>query len=264
MKVIILAAGQGSRLRPLTDEMPKCMVKVHGISIIDRQLNTMHACGIKENDITVVAGYCADVLREKFAQTGITVVCNKEYRHTNMVYSLMCAEELFQRGEDLLISYGDIIYEETVLKKILNTKEERAVIADDGWYAYWAKRCENPLDDAESFRFGKDDYLLEIGQKTDDLKNIQSQYIGLIRFQGQGVKDLLDTVTEARSRSKAGANLWKTKRSYENMYMTDLLQGMIEEGKKLKVLHIQRGWFEVDQYEDLKLAEEMITDASEN
>ena len=55
MKVIILAAGQGTRLKPLTDDRPKCMVEVKGRSIIDRQLDTMHACGIADEDITMVA-----------------------------------------------------------------------------------------------------------------------------------------------------------------------------------------------------------------
>ena len=54
MKVIILAAGQGTRLRPLTDSCPKCMVEVNGESIIKRQLGTMYSCGIKENDITII------------------------------------------------------------------------------------------------------------------------------------------------------------------------------------------------------------------
>lgn len=61
MKVIILAAGQGTRLRPLTDDRPKCMVEVNGRSIIDRQLNVMRACGIKDEDITIVCGYCNNI-----------------------------------------------------------------------------------------------------------------------------------------------------------------------------------------------------------
>ena len=59
MKVIILAAGQGTRLRPLTDDRPKCMVEVNGRSIIERQLDTMHACGISDEDITIICGYCS-------------------------------------------------------------------------------------------------------------------------------------------------------------------------------------------------------------
>lgn len=207
MKVIILAAGQGSRLRPLTDNCPKCMVKVNGKSIIERQLETMSACGIKEDDITIIAGYCNDVLQNYFKDTGIHFVVNDEYETTNMVYSLMCAREIMMGGEDVLISYGDIIYDVDILKKILASEYDSSVVVDDGWYEYWLARCENPLDDAETLMFDENDYLTEIGQKTDDLTKVQSQYIGLMRFCGEGLKALLAVSAEAECRSSSGEKL---------------------------------------------------------
>ncbi len=255
MKVIILAAGQGTRLRPLTDHCPKCMVEVNGKSIIERQLETMYACGIEEDDIIIVAGYKNDVLRERLKNTKIHFVINKEYEATNMVYSLMCAKNTMELAGDILISYGDILYNAEVLNKILNAQAESSVIVDDGWYEYWSSRCENPLDDAESLTFDMDDCLTEIGQKTNDLAKVQSQYIGLMRFRGKGLKAMLDLSAEAERRSKAGEKLWRTDRDYNRMYMTDLLQGLIDEGNKLKAVHIQRGWFEVDDKNDLELVE---------
>ncbi len=65
MKTIILAAGQGTRLRPLTDNCPKCMVEINGKSIIERQLEAINQCGIKDEDITTIAGYKNDVLQER-------------------------------------------------------------------------------------------------------------------------------------------------------------------------------------------------------
>ena len=150
MKVIILAAGQGTRLRPLTDHCPKCMVEVNGKSIIERQLDTMHSCGIEDKDITIIAGYRNDVLKEKFKDTEINFIVNEEYENTNMVCSLMCARSLMEAEDDILISYGDIIYNKEVLGKILQSEENMSVIVDDGWYEYWSARCENPLDDAET------------------------------------------------------------------------------------------------------------------
>lgn len=255
MKVIILAAGQGTRLRPLTDHCPKCMVEVNGKSIIERQLATMHSCGIKEEDITIVAGYCNEVLKGRLKDTGVHFIVNEEFETTNMVCSLMCAREIMESEEDILVSYGDIIYEKSVLQKILDSKEALSVVVDDGWYEYWSARCENPLDDAETLMYDTEDYLVEIGQKTTELNKVQSQYIGLMRFNGHGLKAVLDISTEARTRTKRGEKLWRTDRNYYKMYMTDLLQGLIDEGNKLKAVHIQRGWYEIDDREDLKVVE---------
>lgn len=258
MKVIILAAGQGSRLRPLTDHCPKCMVEVSGRSMIERQLDTMHACGIKDSDITVVAGYRNEVLKEKLKGTAIHFIVNEEYASTNMVYSLMCARSVMEQEEDILISYGDIIYGEEVLQKVLDSQDEMSVIVDDGWQGYWSKRCENPLDDAETLMFDEKSFLTEIGQKTDDLGKVQSQYIGLMRFKGRGLQALLNLSAKAEQRSREGKMLWRTDRSYAKMYMTDLLQGLIDEKNKLKAVHIQRGWYEVDDSEDLKIVEQEL------
>ena len=109
MKTIILAAGQGTRLRPLTDFCPKCMVEVNGISIIERQLAVMHNCGIEDKDISIVAGYCSDALKEKLGSTEIQLIVNEKFENTNMVYSLMCAKQVLEDADDILISYGDII-----------------------------------------------------------------------------------------------------------------------------------------------------------
>lgn len=258
MKIIILAAGQGTRLRPLTDDRPKCMVEVNGKSIIERQLDTMRSCGIKDEDITIICGYCSDVLKKEFEDTNIHFIVNEQYDTTNMVCSLMCARGLMESKEDIIISYGDIIYEEDVFRKILAAEDDMSVIVDDGWYEYWAERCENPLDDAETLMFDEDSYLTEIGQKTTDLDRVQSQYIGLMRFRGDGLKKMLSLSAEAEKRSSNGEALWRTTRNYARMYMTDLLQGLIDEGNKLRAVHIQRGWFEIDDYDDLKGVESKL------
>ncbi len=258
MKVIILAAGQGTRLRPLTDDRPKCMVEVNGKSMIERQLDVMRGCGIKDEDITIVAGYRSDVLIKKFLNTDIRVIKNEQFETTNMVYSLMCAGNQMKAEEDIIVSYGDIIYDETVFRKILSAQDTMSVIVDDGWYEYWSERCENPLDDAETLMYDDDHYLTEIGQKTTELDKVQSQYIGLMRFRGDGWKAVLQLSAEAERRSAQGEALWRTDRTYAKMYMTDLLQGLIDEGQKLRAVHIHRGWFEIDDCDDLKVVEKKL------
>ena len=162
--------------------------------------------------------------------------------------------------EDILISYGDIIYSEAVLKKILSSDEPASVIVDDGWYSYWSQRCENPLDDAETLMFNEDDYLTEIGQKTTELSKVQSQYIGLMRFRNDGLQAMLNLADIAKERTAQGIELGRTTRTYQKMYMTDLLQALIDEGNNLKAVHIERGWFEIDDREDLKIVESQLGD----
>ena len=169
MKVIILAAGQGTRLRPLTDDRTKLMVEGGGKTILERQLDTMRSCGVRDDDITIVSGYRNDVLIQIFENSDIHVIVNQNFETTNMVCSLMCARKLMQTEDDIIVSYGDIIYNADVFRKILTAQDPMSVIVDDGWYGYWSVRCENPLEDAETLLYDEVHYLLVIGQNSTDL-----------------------------------------------------------------------------------------------
>lgn len=255
MKVIILAAGQGTRLRPLTNEIPKCMVEINGMSIIYRQIETLKKCGIIEKDIYILTGYKGIKIKEYFKNTEINFIDNTKYETTNMVYTLMCAKQVLERNDDLIISYGDIIYSTEVFIKLLNSTNEISVIVDNDWLNYWKKRCANPLDDAESLIMDEKHNLIEIGQKTVELSHVQSQYIGLMRFKGLGIKKIIELSTRIKNIDNNSKPLLRTNRNFNKLYMTDLLQGLIDEGNKLKAVEINRGWYEIDCYEDLKLVE---------
>ncbi len=122
MKAIILAAGEGQRLRPLTEQQPKCMVPYKGKAIIDYQLETMRACGV--DDIILIKGYKQEALQ----RSDVRYVINPDYATTNMVWTLFCAESYFT--DDLLISYGDILYGPSILKPVLAAREDFAVAVD--------------------------------------------------------------------------------------------------------------------------------------
>ena len=122
MKLITLAAGQGTRLRPLTDHVPKCMVEVNGRPILETQIETAKKAQIDE--MHVICGYCSDVIQYDF----VTKHLNPEYDTTNMVYSLFSAEEIMD--DDVIISYGDIIYQASVLEKLRDSKADISVVVD--------------------------------------------------------------------------------------------------------------------------------------
>jgi len=87
MRAIILAAGQGTRLAPHTNDRPKCLVELAGQSMLSRQLAVLGELGI--DDIVLVGGYRSDQL----AGFGHKVVRNQDFATTNMVHSLFCARE---------------------------------------------------------------------------------------------------------------------------------------------------------------------------
>ena len=113
MKVIILAAGQGTRLRPYTDDKPKCMVALKGKPLLHHQLEALAHCGVKQDDIALAAGY----LQAALIAPGIAQYRNEHYASTNMVGTLFAAQDFMQAGEDLIISYGDIVYRPEVFEK---------------------------------------------------------------------------------------------------------------------------------------------------
>ncbi|MEX2601266.1 MAG: phosphocholine cytidylyltransferase family protein [Balneolaceae bacterium] len=238
MKVVILAAGEGSRLRPYTLKRPKCLVEIDGKSLLDRQLDVLKSEGVEE--IVLIGGYLAGMLEGR----GTRFYENPRYDETNMIWTLFCAEEELE-GE-LLIAYGDIVYSKDALRALLASEADIAVTIDMEWESYWRARFEDPLDDAESLKMAPDGRLLEIGQKPDSVEDIQGQYMGLMKFSAEGTESLKNLFQKAK---KDGSLRGKP---VENAYMTDLLQALIDSGTRIDAVPVQGGWVEVDTVEDLE------------
>lgn len=115
MNAIILAAGLGTRLRPLTNDRPKCMVEVCGTPMVERQIKFLHEIGI--TDITLVSGYKAgslEYLREKY---DVDIVANPKYAVANNIYSMYVVKERFG---DTYVLEGDVYMQKNCLRKNLS------------------------------------------------------------------------------------------------------------------------------------------------
>lgn len=247
MKVIILAAGQGTRLRPYTNDRPKCMVELKGKSLLHHQLDSLFHCGVGIIDIALVAGY----LQEALIASGIKQYRNELYANTNMVATLFSAENFMQAGEDLIISYGDIVYRPDIFEKLLATQGDLVVVADLDWYDLWKLRMDEPLDDAETFKMTDEGKVLELGKKPKSREDAQAQYIGLIKVAGDKVADFIN---HYHTMDKADNYDGK---DFNNMYMTSLIQNIIDTGWNVQAALINRGWLEVDSVEDLDAYEKL-------
>lgn len=240
MRVIILAAGQGTRLRPLTNDRPKCMVELDGKPLIEYQLDLFKKFNIK--DINIVTGY----LEDKINFNGTKKFYNPNFETTNMVSTLFCAKELFDGADDILISYGDIIFNDSVFDAIEKANDKINVVVDKQWKKYWEARMDDPLRDVETLKIDKDGNIKELGKKPNSYDDIEGQYIGLIKIR----KDMVVKVKEYYA--NLNKDLIYDVKDYENMYMTSFLQMLADSLIPLTPIYINNGWIEVDEPSDLE------------
>lgn len=246
---LILAAGQGTRLRPITNDRPKCLVPLAGITLLERQVATLNQCGVEE--IHIATGYRADQIEA----LGFKTSYNARFDQTNMVESLFSAIEFIREcNEDLILGYGDIVYNQENLQALLDCDDEIGLMIDKEWRALWSLRLENPLDDAETLLMDSDGYVTELGKKPDSYEKIQGQYTGLIKIRADKLPALIDFY-EALDR-----NAIYDGKDFDNMYMTSFIQLMIDNGWGVKAAIVENGWLEVDSVEDLTLYEDYLAE----
>lgn len=233
MKAIILAAGRGSRMKHLTDEHPKCLVKVKGKTLLQWEIDALSEAGIGE--IAIVTGY----KRELLANPVRVEFHNPRWQETNMVSSLACAHE-WLASEPCIISYSDIFYRASAVASLMESQAEIAVTFDPDWLELWTSRFGNPLLDAETFRLAADGVLSEIGNKPKSVEEVQGQYMGLLRMTPMGWNEIL--------RIRSGL----TQNECDRMHMTGTLQRVIQSGRiKVIGLPYTGDWGEVDSDGDL-------------
>jgi len=250
MKGIILAAGEGKRLKPFTNDNPKCLIQLEGKSILDRQIETMHSCGI--NDVIVVRGHLAD----RITRSDVRYYINPEYDTTNMVMTLWCAEK--ELAGEVIVSYGDIVYNKEVLQRLIESRRDISVVVDLDWEKYWKQRFADPLKDAEAFKMDASGRINVIGQKANKLSDIDAGYIGLIKFTDKGISIFKQSFLNAKRVFENGQKPWGAPRTFKNAYMTDMLQGLVNEGNQLYAVGIHGGWLEIDSCSDFELAEKLF------
>lgn len=234
-RAIVLVAGLGTRLRPLTADRPKCLVELEGRPMLDIQLDVLRSQGVI--DVALAAGYRAEALRP----LGLPMYVNQRFAETNMVWTLLAAREALQGV--VLLCYGDIVYSPAVLRAVLDCPHDICVAVDLDWLDYWRQRGEDPLLDAETLRL-EAGRIVEIGQKAGSLEEIEGQFIGLMKFSGAGVRTLNAVLDQALASGEVFG------RPLEKAYTTDLLSGIIAQGHAVHPAFIRGEWVEVDTLGD--------------
>jgi len=245
MKAIILAAGQGTRLKKYTQNLPKGMLEFMGKTIIERQIELYRRCGIE--DITVVRGF----MGEKITYTGVKYYTNEDFANTNMVESLLVARAEFT--DDIILSYSDILFSEGMLHTMIETEGDFLVAVDRDWKEYWKARYGREDFDTESLIIDEHDCIVSLGREDSPMEDIDARYVGLLKFSHRGLSVIEQTMEKAHTLDvnepwqQSGKPVCKA-------YMTDLLQALIEKKEVVQAVSFHHGWIEIDTNEDYETA----------
>jgi L-glutamine-phosphate cytidylyltransferase len=242
MKAIILSAGQGKRLLPLTANRPKCAVPVFGQAMVEWQIDELLHCGIE--DITIVLGYGAEqvetLLAERYGEGTIQTLFNPFYSVADNLGTCWVARNLMD-GDFVLIN-GDTLFQAPVLKKLLASPAQPITVTTDRKGHYDGDDMKVILDGERLLRIGKD---LPLDQ-------VHGESIGMLCFRGEGPALFRRTI-EQILRDTAGLKRW-----YLSV-IDELAQQMPVSTCCIEGL----AWGEVDCPADLKHAEEVVRGIAE-
>ena len=237
-----------SRLRTLTNDKPKCMLKLFNETLIERQIKIFNNCNI--NDITIVTGYMSEMIDIP----DVNYVKNKNYETTNINESLFCALE--PSSSPILVTYSDIVFEQKIIQQMLEITDGIRLAVNLNWKKYYQNRKNHPLSEAENVLV-ENERILQIRKNiSKSLQNQQiGEFLGIMMLSSDHVKILLERYSYLK---KNHIGTFHNSSSLSNAYITDMLQEIINCGINVNPVFTEGRWFEIDTPEDLKNAEKLI------
>jgi phosphoenolpyruvate phosphomutase len=256
INAVIAAAGQGFKehLMPLIADRPKSMLEVKGKTILQRQIDSLTSCGIR--NISVVRGY----KKEMVNLPDVNYFDNDRYNDTTALGSFFCAEEVL-KGRTLLL-YGDIIFDRGILEKLLKTEADVTIVVDHARTSAHASlngsspsypemvQTQRQLKN-ESMFLAEDQFntALKTGRKLDKA-HANAEFIGMALFSEKGTEILKSIYNE--SKAQYNGHAFHEAESFDKASFSDLMQEMINRGVHIACLDIYKGWVEVDTFEDYR------------
>lgn len=238
MKAIILAAGLGTRLRPITDRVPKCMVPVNGKPIIDKQIENLLNNGIQ--DIIVVSGYKSDILEEHLSKyDNVTIVNNDRYDETNNMYSLYLALQ-YIGNVDFLLMNSDVYFDENIIEGLISSKIPNQIACE----------LDNYMEESMKVTL-KNNYISHISKAINE-EEYYAVSIDVYKISNTAGAILLQEIIQTIEIDK-NENAW-----------TEVALDSIFSKVEFSPYVISGRWFEIDNHVDLKKAEKLFAVNKQN
>lgn len=247
MKAIILAAGIGTRLKPLTDNMPKCLTEVNGKSILSNMLEQLDSVGVEE--AILVIGYFGNQIKEKigykFGNMKISYIENPIYAKTNTSYSLWLAVKDLGFDGALLVLEGDVFFEKALLKEFL----------DDGFLTSTIVQKYKPGLDGSFVELDGSivvDWIHKKARPADFTIEDKFKTVNIYKFDKDFAQYSLIPILKEHIEEGQG------KEPLEYV-MQDIVKNR---GEKINAFEVGKlKWFEIDDIKELKIAEKIFEEA---
>jgi len=250
---VVVAAGLGSRILPLSHEVPKCMLEVQNQSMLHRALTTFHDLNITKT--VVVGGYKSDKL---VLPPSTELVINDQYLHNNILHSLSYARHAIDEHDSVLVAYSDIVFRQDVVEQLLSQDgQDISILVDQAWSERYAGRTLHPLSEAEAAQFDSNGRLLRIGKgqlTTQHDPRQWGEFIGMLKLTRAGNRQFWDLFDELDAGLDREAPFQQSS-NWRMAYITDLLQELVDRGAPVHCTLIQGGWLEVDTLQDYETAQ---------
>ena len=245
VRAVVLAASRGSKLGPLTEDRPKCMIDIRGQPLLRRLVAAFRDSGIR--DVVVVRGYRKDAVD----LPNVTAVDNERYADTGEAASLACALDWIEN--DCVIAYGDILFRRYILDNLLEAEGDVVV----GVCALWRERTERapdrPRDLVESSRPFRPAYLedgpVTLVRVTDELAvdEADGEWVGLAKVTARGARRVRAAIEEMRADG-----------SLDSASLPDLFTRLARTGPAPRVVYVTGHWLDVDDAFDLAVARDFL------
>ena len=248
MKAIIIAAGIGSRLGDLTKDLPKPLIDVNGKSILERQIELFKKFGI--NEIFIVTGYKND----KIKFNDVNYVYNSEYQQTEQIGSLMKARN--EISGDVIISFGDILFEEKILEELLENKDDFVLVSDPNWKKSYESRPDNPPTQSDFIAL-KNNKIIKFFKNSLEIDNSYSvvEFIGLMKMSAMSSNIFLQKYNNLE---KSHTGKFHFASSFMNAKFIDFFEELRLSGIQMYTLNVNGKWCEIDTIQDLEIAKKLF------
>ena len=239
MNIIILAAGIGKRLLPETENVPKGMVKLFDKSLIEMQLDIFKKCGI--DDISIVTGHLTEIINFP----SINYFKNENFSTTHQNESIYCAR---QKLNDTIICYADLIFDISIIKKMINFKGDIGIAVRSDWKSHYKGRTLHPLSEADNVLIHESGKIIEIRKNIQKPNSNIGEFLGIVRLSSKGSSLFLKRFSEYH------IGTFHSSPSIKQSILPDMLQELIDLGINVEPVMISEKWSEVDTPQDLDFA----------